>query len=110
MARLSLDNFPEPKTEWATWQKVLLIAATAGLGYIIWYFITKAYKTKKLAQAETAVTQEKLKIAEQEKATREKATTALTGQAMANAISQITIVAMNESKNQPPTDGSVPSV
>lgn len=98
MARLSLDNFPQPKTEWATWQKILLIAATAGLGFIVWYFITKANKTKNLAQTETAETQEKLKIAEQEKVAREKATAAFIGQPMANAINQITTMAMNEAK------------
>jgi hypothetical protein len=110
MAKYNLDNFPQPQTKWADWQKVLAIALTAGLGFIIWRLITEANEARKIAQAKMAESYEKLKAAELEKETREKATAALTGQAMADAISQITTVAIIQAKNQPPTDGSVPSV
>jgi uncharacterized protein HemX len=110
MARLSLDNFPQFKTEWATWQKILLIVVTAGLGFIVWYFITKAHKTKKSAQAETAETQEKLKVAEQEKAATEKVVGQTMGQGMLNFIQEKAKAELPKDEKPPNTDGSIPFV
>lgn len=110
MARLSLDNFPKSSFKLTDGQKVLLVVLTLGFILLVGHLIAEANKARKIAQAKMAETQEKLKAAELERETKEKATVILAGQAMANAISQITVVAINEAKNQPPTDGSTPSV
>lgn len=50
-----------------------------------------------------------LKVAEQKKTTKEKVTVALAGQALSDAINQITTVAVKEGQNPLNTEGITPS-
>jgi hypothetical protein len=109
MAKFNLDNFPQPKTGWSNEQKFALIALTIGLAVLVWHLVTKANEAKKRAQAKMAESMEKLKIAEEEKATREKATVVVSGQAVADAINLITTLAIKEGQNPQNTEGSTPS-
>jgi hypothetical protein len=105
MARLSLDNFPQPQSGWKDWHKFALIGLTVGIALFAWHWVTRADEKRKQAQAKMAESDEKLKAAEQEKAVREKTTTTLTGQAVADAINLITTVAIKKAQNPPNTEG-----
>jgi flagellar biosynthesis component FlhA len=110
MAKYNLDNFPQPQTKWADWQKVLAIALTAGLGFIIWRLITEANEARKIAQAKIAESYEKLKAAELEKAVTEKVVEQTMGQGMLNHIQEKAKAELLKDEKPPNTDGSVPFV
>lgn len=107
MARLSLDNFPEPKGL-SNGQKLALVVVTLGLICLVWHLVTKANEARKLAQAKMAESYEKLKIAEQEKATKEQVTTSVLGKDLADAINHITVTTI-EAQNKQNTEGVTPS-
>jgi hypothetical protein len=106
MAKFNLDNFPQPKMGWSNGQKFALIAVTIGLAVLVWHLITMANEKRKQTQAKMAESEAMLKIAEQEKATKEKVTAALGGQALTDAINQITAVAVKEEQKKQNTEGS----
>lgn len=108
MARLSLDNFPQPQSGWKDWHKFALIGLTIGIALVAWHFITKANEAKKLAKVKMAESEAMLKVAELEKTKREQATAAVTGHAIAAAINHITHIAVQEAQNPQNTEGVEP--
>ena len=107
MARLNLDNFPQPKTEWSDGQKFALIALTAGLVLLIWLWVKKANEAKQLAQTKMAESDEKQRAAELKNETMKKAVAAITGQETAAVINLVTDAAIKEAQNPPNVEGSI---
>jgi hypothetical protein len=109
MARLSLENFPQPKTSLTDGQKFLIIALTIGLALLIWRLITEAYKARRIAQAKMVESDEKLKAAELERVAAQMVITKAFGQETTNLFNQATNTVVEDIKNQPKTDdGSTP--